>query len=208
MMKRTVASTLLCLWLLVPGVVRAESRAFDFSRPARSARLLSTRAPEARRTRGWAEAGRVRAFTPASVTVTTHEVDIPTHLWLVPLILPGAGLVSGVVLCGMAGADERNKDCQTAMLVGLGLGATLGLGYLVVAACIESEGGCSEACSEDDEECLEEEDAEDWKRSRARAALRGARQAARRSPLALPLGLAPSVGVVNDRAVFGLGGRF
>ncbi|WP_164001777.1 hypothetical protein [Pyxidicoccus caerfyrddinensis] len=76
MKRRAVAFTVLWLWLLSPGVVRAEGLAFDFHEASRSARLLDRHAP-------WAHAraggDRLRAFSPASVTVTNEDLDIPTH---------------------------------------------------------------------------------------------------------------------------------
>ena len=190
MKRRAVAFTLLWLWFLSPAVVRAESRALDFSSGTRSARLLDRGTPLMR---GWAGGNRVRALSSASVTGTEEEPLIPTHVWLVPLILTGAGFITGLALCVAAGAGDR--ECDSILLGGLALGAAAGLTYLLILAC--AGGACSEECTEEDEDCVEVEEAA--KRSRSRAA---------RDRPALPLGLAPTVGFVNDRAVFGLGGHF
>ncbi|WP_171817750.1 hypothetical protein [Pyxidicoccus fallax] len=191
--------SLLWLWLLSPGVAKAEGLAFDFSRNSRSARLVGGPVPSVR---GWAAAGqRVRAFTPASVTVTTEDPAIPTHLWLVPVILTGTGLLLGVAWCAALNSSE--SECNQAMLGGLALGGLASLSYFVVLACVE--GGCASECTEEDEDCAEETEGS----ARSRAARRKLGPPGRAlGTRALPLGLSPTVGFVNDRAVFGLGGHF
>ncbi|WP_163991451.1 hypothetical protein [Pyxidicoccus caerfyrddinensis] len=204
MKRRAVAFTLLWLSLLAPGIVRAEGRAFDFSGASRSARLLDRQSPWAR---GQAGGDRIRALSHSGVTVTTSDEVIPTHLWVVPLVLTGVGFLGGVTWCALESAyGGDGSDCSGALLGGTVVGALLGLGYLYAAACAESEEGCSEECSEEDEDCIAEEAV---KASRSRTALRDARRKLTQgAPQGLPLGLAPTVGFVNDRAVFGLGGHF
>jgi hypothetical protein len=204
MKRRAVAFTLLWLSLLAPGVVRAEGRAFDFSGASRSARLLDRPSPWAR---GPVGGDRIRALSHSGVTVTTSDEVIPTHLWVVPLVLTGVGFLGGVSLCVLEGAyGGGSSDCSGALLGGTVVGAALGLGYLYAVACSDTPEDCSEECSEEDGDCIAEEA---MKGSRSRAALRDARrkltQGAARG---LPMGLAPTVGFVNDRAVFGLGGCF
>jgi hypothetical protein len=204
MKRRAVAFTWLWLSLLAPGVVRAEGRAFDFSGASRSARLLDRPSPWVH---GQAGGDRIRALSHSGGTVTTSEELIPTHLWVVPLVLTGVGFLGGVTWCvleSVYGGD--GSECSGALLGGTVVGAMLGLGYLYLAACADSPEGCSEGCSEEDGDCIAEEAV---KGSRSRAALRDARRKLTQgAPRGLPLGLAPTVGFVNDRAVFGLGGRF
>ncbi|QSQ21977.1 hypothetical protein JY651_43690 [Pyxidicoccus parkwayensis] len=208
MKRRAVALGLLWLWFLSPAVSRAEGRAFDFSRPApRSVHLMEPRSPWVR---GLSGGDRIRAVSPASVTVTTTDEGIPAHLWVVPLVLTGAGLVTGITVCAVgSGGSGEGEFCNQSVLGGLLLGAALGLGYLYLAACADSEEGCSEPCDEDTEYCDEDEAV---KGSMRRAALRDARRKAMhgmsRGTRSLPLGLSPTVGFVNDKAVFGLGGHF
>lgn len=193
MKKRTWAAVGAALWLwmgvLAPGVARAEGRAFEFSAGSRSARLLGTgRVP----VRGQSGAGRVRAFSDVTVT-TDSDYTVPTELWLVPAVLTGAGLLGGVAYCMATG----EYDCGDTLKAGLLLGGGLSLLFLGAQLC--SDGACGgQECTGDDEPCGEE-------------ALRGSRKAGAglpRGPRALPLRLSPTVGFVNDRAVFGLGGRF
>lgn len=208
MKRRAVALSLLWLWFLSPAVARAEGRAFDFSGgPSRSARLMQ-RSPTP--VRGWMGAGRLRSLTSASVTVTTTEEEIPTHLWLVPLVLTGAGFFTGVAVCAVDSSSSSGGDlCGKALLAGTILGASLGLGYLRLVECSQEGADCSAPCDDDTEVC--EEDAT-LKGSRQRAALKDARRKSQqgmpRGLHGLPLGLSPTVGFVNDRAVVGLGGHF
>jgi hypothetical protein len=204
MKRRAIAFTWLWLSLLAPGVVRAEGRAFDFSGASRSARLLDRPSPWVH---GQAGGDRIRALSHSGVTVTPSDEVIPTHLWVVPLVLTGVGFLGGVTWCvleSVYGGD--GSECSGALLGGTVVGAMLGLGYLYLAACADSPEGCSEGCSEEDGDCIAEEAV---KGSRSRAVLRDARRKLTQgAPRGLPLGLAPTVGFVNDRAVFGLGGRF
>ena len=186
------------LLFLTPHVARAEPRPFDFSRAPRSARLLERSAPWAR---AYLEQGaRVRALSHEPEV----EVGIPTHYWLVPLILTGAGLVTGVVLCGMAGADESDSFCQQAMLWGMGAGFVLGLAYVGVALCATGDLDCSEECDEDDELCGEQMRAS---AARARSIPALSRGAFRARPLGHPSSgrprprrSAPTPGTARTRA--------
>jgi hypothetical protein len=111
--------------------------------------------------------------------VTVTTTGLDAHVWVVPLVLTGGGLTLGLGYCVV----NRGRECGQAILGGLVLGASLSLGYWKLLACAEDDAACEETYSEDEE-----------------ALKRGAK--------ALPLGLAPTVGFVRDRAVFGLGGRF
>nr|AXM42945.1 hypothetical protein [Myxococcus fulvus] len=177
-MKTSVPAVLgLCLWLATPGaVLAAEPRALDFAQGLRLARLREHAA--APRYRAQSEGSRPRAFT----IDMGEEEAIPTHVWLVPLILTGVGIVTGITACA---ANYTNDEfCQRSILTGIVVGVGLGLGYLGLVA-------------DSDPDDLDEE-------FRAPRAPR----ASRKGQFALPLGLAPSMGVVQDRAVLGLGGHF
>lgn len=182
-MKKTSATTLCALWLwagvLAPMTARAEGRAFEFSSKGSSVRLME---------RGTRE--RVRAFS--DVTVTTEP---GAHVWVVPLVLTGAGVVAGLGLCMW----NEGRGCGKAILGGLVVGGAISLAYWAALACAEDEESCEEECSEDDEDCVEDEEPPAFRRA-GLGLPRGAR--------AIQLGLTPTVGFVNNRAVFGLGVRF
>ncbi|MCP3169591.1 hypothetical protein [Myxococcus qinghaiensis] len=172
-MKNPVLATVgLCLWLATPGTVLAAPRAFDFSSPARSTRVMESRAlfgPGR-----LAEGNRLRALSVDGHAATSE--GIPTHIWLVPLLLTGVGLAAGIAVC--AGYDKGGEGCGTSLLTGIMLGLSLGAGYLRLVT-------GSDWDWEDNEEF-----------------------AAPRARFNIPLGLTPSLGIVNDRAVLGLGAHF
>ncbi|QSQ14844.1 hypothetical protein [Myxococcus landrumensis] len=177
-MKTSVPAVLgLCLWLATPGaVLAAQPRALDFAQGLQLARLRE-RASASHRARS--EASRPRAF---NIDMGESEDGIPMHVWLVPLILTGVGLVTGITACA---ADYTNDDfCQRSILTGLVVGAGLGLGYLGLVADSDTDDLSGEL-------------------SRPRSP-----RDSRKGQFGLPLGLAPSMGVVQDRAVLGLGGHF
>ncbi|AGC46264.1 hypothetical protein MYSTI_04976 [Myxococcus stipitatus DSM 14675] len=177
-MKTSVPALLgLCLWLATPGaVLAAEPRALDFTQGLLLARLKERTAVAAR---AQAEGGRSRAF---NIDMGESEDGIPMHVWLVPLILTGVGLVTGITACA---ADYTNDDfCQRSILTGLVVGAGLGLGYLGLVA---------------------DSDTDDLSGEFSR---RRSPRDSRKGQFGLPLGMAPSMGVVQDRAVVGLGGHF
>jgi len=200
MNRRVLALVAVLLWLGTPGVVRAESRAFEFSSRSASMRLLGKR-PAKRQP--WTTADRIRALasTRHATTVSdTSDTEIPTHVWLVPLILTGAGLITGITLCASGTGDG---ECGQYVLGGLALGMGLGLGYLRLVACADAD--------PDDALCDDDEEVEDYgaRKARARAQLAKATSLQKRSKgLRLPVGLAPSMGVVNDQGVIGLGRSF
>ncbi|MCE9670663.1 hypothetical protein LY474_22915 [Myxococcus stipitatus] len=199
MNRRVFALVAVLLWLGAPGVVRAESRAFEFSSRSASMRLLGKRSAKRQ---PWTTADRIRALasTRHATTVSdSSDTEIPAHIWLVPLILTGAGLVTGITVC-VSGMDDG--DCGRSVLGGLALGMALGLGYLRLVACLDANS--DDSLCEDDEE-------EDYgaRKARARAKLAKATGLQKRAKgLRLPMGLAPSMGVVNDQAVIGLGRSF
>ncbi|NTX16490.1 hypothetical protein HUA74_19140 [Myxococcus sp. CA051A] len=171
MKNPVLAAVGLCLWLVTPGTVLAAPRAFDFSSRGRSTRVTESRPFFGQRL--MAEGNRLRAL---SVDGHTSSSDvIPTHVWLVPLILTGAGLAAGIAVC--AAHDAGGEGCGTSLLTGIMLGLSLGAGYLRLVTGSDW----------------------DWEDDEA---------AATRTRLSLPLKLTPSLGVINDRAVLGLGGHF
>ncbi|WP_342374545.1 hypothetical protein NVS55_24710 [Myxococcus stipitatus] len=177
-MKTSVPALLgLCLWLATPGaVLAAEPRALDFSQGLLLARLRERTTVAAR---AQAEGGRSRAF---NIDMGDSDDALATHIWLVPLILTGLGLVTGITVCA---SDYTDDDfCQRSILTGLVVGAGLGLGYLGLAADTGGDDFSGEL-------------------SRGRSP-----RDARKGRFGLPLGMAPSMGVVQDRAVVGLGGHF
>ncbi|WP_338865504.1 hypothetical protein [Myxococcus stipitatus] len=174
-MKTSVPAILgLCLWLATPGaVLAAEPCALDFAQGLRLARVKE----RVERSSRAASQGRPRAFT----IDMGDEEPIPTHVWLVPLILTGVGLVTGITACA---ADYTNDEfCQRAILGGLVVGAGLGLGYLGLVVDSDTD------------------DVEEFRHPRSP-------RDSRKGQFGLPLGLTPSMGVVQDRAVLGLGGHF
>ncbi|NVJ25007.1 MULTISPECIES: hypothetical protein [Myxococcus] len=184
-MKNPVLATVgLCLWLAAPGTVLAAPRAFDFSSRAPSTRVMESRTffGQGR----MAEGNRLRALSVDGHAATSDS--IPTHIWLVPLILTGVGLTAGIAVC--AGYDKGGEGCGTSLLTGIMLGLSLGAGYLRLVT-------GSDWDWEDDEDGA-------WQ---ARSSSK-ARLASSRSRPGIPLGLMPSLGIVNDRAVLGLGAHF
>ncbi|NTX16374.1 hypothetical protein HUA76_36950 [Myxococcus sp. CA056] len=117
------------------------------------------------------------------------------HVWLVPMVLIGAGLLLGIVICVVE--EVGDGECGNSVAMGVGLGLALALGYLQVLAGDDF----STDCSDEDSSC----DADEARRSRSS---RKGQQPSSRPRSSLPRWLAPSVGVVNDSAVFGLGGHF
>ncbi|MCP3100646.1 hypothetical protein LZ198_17390 [Myxococcus sp. K15C18031901] len=202
MNRRVFALVAVLLWLGAPGVVRAESRAFEFSSRGASVRLTGKRPVKKRLPRTTAD--RIRLFTAASTTTTvsdTADDSVPTHLWLVPLVLTGAGLFTGVGMCAL-GSDDGS--CGRSILGGLVLGMSLSLSYLRLVACAEGDdSACDDLC---DDDCAEDAAA---RKSRARAKVAKATNVQRRpGGLRLPMGLSPAMGIVHDQAVIGLGRSF
>ncbi|MCE9670662.1 hypothetical protein LY474_22910 [Myxococcus stipitatus] len=198
MNRRVFALFAVLLFLGAPGVVRAESRAFEFSSRRSSMRLLGAQ-PLARKE--WTTADRIRAFDAmrhATVTSTSTDPEIHTDEWLVPLILTGLGLIGGVSLCAVINGNE--SECGTMVLAGIGAGLVLSLGYLYVAHCVRTSG-----CDTGDE--VDEDSDAGARQARAKRSRAISAQRFPRGPR-LPLGLAPSMSIVNDQAVFGLGRRF
>lgn len=192
MKKNPVALLGLALWLTLPGAVVAAPRPFDFAPRVRTARLLER--PQTRGM-GMAEGNRIRALSHDA----SYDSDIPTHVWLVPLILTGAGLAAGLAVC--AGYEGGGSGCSSSILTGIGVGVALGLAYLRLVSGDVFDDDTLDLCSDEDEECLSVA-------ARRPRALKSLQTGSARTRFTLPLGIAPSMGVVNDRAVMGLGGHF
>ncbi|MBZ4414718.1 hypothetical protein K8640_41535 [Myxococcus sp. XM-1-1-1] len=196
MTKHVLALAGLCLWLFTPGTVHAAPRPFDFSprHQSRALRLMSS--PSARGV--MAEGNRLRAL---QADVYEDDTFIPTHVWLVPLILTGGGLVAGIAVCASGAVGDG--DCGKAILGGIVVGAALGLGYLELLADLEDD--------EDYEDyggCVDQASCRQAQRGGPRPTRKAQLASSRGPQLRLPLGLMPTVGRVNDAAVLGLGRTF
>lgn len=194
MKRHPVVLVGLWLVLLVPGLVRAQPRAFDFSGGRRSLSLLEARAPQPP---GRVEHNRLRA---QEVSTGDAQGDFPLILLLVPILATGGGALCGALFCVPFLLDGQATDCRIPVAVGGAIGLATGLALLGIA--IFDPSGL-DTCTGSEVDCPTEEPP----RAGAPKRLQG-REAHRRGGFSLPLTLTPSVGIVNDRAVVGLGGRF
>ncbi|MFY1829400.1 hypothetical protein ACN47A_26015 [Myxococcus fulvus] len=196
MTKHVLALAGLCLWLFTPGIVHAAPRPFDFSPRRQSTALRLTSSPLARG--AMAEGNRLRAL---QADVYEDDTFIPTHVWLVPLILTGGGLVAGIAVC--ASGSVGDGDCGKAILGGIVVGAALGLGYLELLADLDDD--------EDHEDyggCVDKASCRQAQRGGPRPTRKAQLASSRGPQLRLPLGLMPTMGRVNDAAVLGVGRSF
>ncbi|MCP3064893.1 hypothetical protein LXT21_39590 [Myxococcus sp. K38C18041901] len=196
MTKHVLALAGLCLWLFTPGTVHAAPRPFDFSARHRSSALRLTSSRVARGV--MAEGHRPRALQADGYEDDTF---IPTHVWLVPLILTGGGLVAGIAVCASGGVGDG--DCGKAILGGIVVGAALGLGYLELLADLDDDED-----TEDYGGCVDKASCRQAQRGGPRPTRKAQLAPSRGPQLRLPLGLMPTVGRVNDAAVLGLGRSF
>lgn len=114
----------------------------------------------------------------------------------------GTGVLFGAILCAafILEGQGRGTNRRTPVAVGGAIGGAVGFALLGIAifdpsgvkTCIAGEGDCP---------------TEEQRRTGVPKRLQG-REAHPRGSFTLPLTLTPSVGIVNDRAVVGLGGRF
>lgn len=126
----------------------------------------------------------VRGLDTSTSDTSDETSTSPVALGLA-LVVAGGGLIGATYLC-LNGHDRCGYMLLLAPLAGIVVLATFG------------SGDTQPTCDEWDDDCAIESE---WTR-RPRAAARMPRS------LTLPLGLAPALNVVQDRASFGLGGRF
>ncbi|MCP3165444.1 hypothetical protein [Myxococcus qinghaiensis] len=183
MNRRLGGFVVLAALFLTPGVVSAKPRAFDFSGGQRSARLRDT--PTSQRFSLLKSQGVRGLDTSTSDTVNSDNTTISPVALGLALVVTGGGLIGAAYLC-----LDGHDNCGYMLLVGP-------LAGLVVLATFGSS-DTQPTCDEWDEDCAVE--SESTRRPRAAARMpRG---------LTLPLGLAPTLNVGQDRASFGLGGHF